>query len=64
MLKVVPRINRFENRYACNEYIKFIRACKDYNHKKFIVNLTKNKDKFVMATHGEGKLAELFIKLN
>lgn len=63
MLKIVPRLNRFENRYVCNEYIKFIRSCKDYNHKKFIVNLAKNKDKFAMATHGEGKLVELFTKL-
>lgn len=63
MLKIVPRLNRFENKYVCNEYIKFIRSCKDYNHKKFIVNLAKNKDKFTMATHGEGKLVELFTKL-
>lgn len=63
MLKIVPRLNRFENKYVCNEYIKFVRSCKDYNHKKFIANLAKNKEKFAMATHGEGKLVELFIKL-
>jgi hypothetical protein len=63
MLKVVPRLTRFENKYVCNEYIKFIRSCKDYNHKKFMVNLAKHKDKFTMATHGEGKLVELFTKL-
>ena len=26
VLKVVPRMNRFENRYLCREYIKFLRS--------------------------------------
>lgn len=63
MLKIISRLNRFENRYVCNEFIKFIRSCKDYNHDKFIKNLAKNKEQFAMATHGEGKLVELFTKL-
>ena len=63
MLKVVPRMNRFENKYACSEYVKFLRVTKNYNHKKFITNLEKNKKQFVMATHEEGKLSELFTKL-
>ena len=63
MLKVVPRMNRFENKYACIEYVKFLRTTKMYNHKKFIENLAKNKKQFVLATQEDGKLVELFAKL-
>ena len=66
MLKVVPRMSRFENRYACTEFIKFLRTTKCYNkqkHDKFISELGKNKQKFVLATQEQGKLSELFHKL-
>lgn len=63
MLKVVPRMNRYENKYACSEYVKFLRVTTNYNHKKFVTNLQKNKKQFVLATHEEGKLSELFTKL-
>lgn len=63
MLKIVPRMNRFENKYACSEYVKFLRVTRNYDHKKFIKNLERNKKQFVMATHEEGKLSELFTKL-
>lgn len=66
MLKVVPRMSRFENRYACTEFIKFVRTTKCYNkqrHDKFIAELGKNKQKFILATQEQGKLSELFYKL-
>lgn len=63
MLKIVPRMNRFENKYACVEYVKFLRTAKLYNHKKFITNLAKNKKQFILATQEEGKLVELFTRL-
>lgn len=63
MLKVVPRMNRFENRYAVKEYVKFLRGTNNYNHKGFIAKLQKNKEKFILATQEEGKLHELFEKL-
>lgn len=63
LLKVIPRMNRFENKYVCHEYIKFRRVTKDYDHAKFIKNIDKHKDLFVLATQQEGKLSELFYKL-
>lgn len=63
VLKVVPRMNRIENRYLCREYVKFLRTTKKYNHEKFIEKLAKSKDKFILATQEEGKLMELFSKI-
>jgi hypothetical protein len=64
MLKVVPRMNRWENRYAICEYAKFLRSSRKYDHKVFIDKLQKNKQKFLIATQEEGKLAELFEELS
>lgn len=63
VLKVVPRMNRFENRYLCREYIKFLRNTPKYNHSKFLDNLKRNKKEFILATQEDGKLVELFTKL-
>jgi hypothetical protein len=63
ILKVVPRMNRFENKYLCREYVKFVRGTSKYNHPKFLENLKKNKKEFVLATQEDGKLVELFTKL-
>ena len=63
LLKVIPRMARNDNRYASREYVKFLRATKTYNHKKFIENLKKSKKEFILATQQEGKLVELFTKL-
>jgi hypothetical protein len=63
VLRVVKRQSRNENRYVCSEYVNFYRNCKDYNHKKFIKNLTAQKELFVLATQEEGKLNELFQKI-
>jgi hypothetical protein len=60
-LKVVPRMNRFENRYFINEYLNFLasKGC-EYNHVKFLTYLQKNKEKFILATQEQGKLTEFF----
>lgn len=63
VLKIIPRMNRMENRYMCREYIKFLRHTKGYNHAKFLSNLEKNKKQFVLATQENGKLYEMFDKL-
>jgi hypothetical protein len=63
VLNIAPRMNRFENRYLCSEYVRFIKNTREYNHQKFLQNLTKNKRELVFATQGEGKLIELFNKI-
>lgn len=64
ILKVIPRMNRFENRYVCGEYVNFRRTtgC-DYNHAEFMKNLEKNKQKFILATQEQDKLSDMFRKL-
>lgn len=64
LLKVAPRMNRFENKYVCREFVCFLRGNPSYNHTVFIENAKKNKDKFILATQEEGKLSTLFNKLN
>lgn len=63
VLKIIPRMNRFENRYVCKEYVKFVRSAKKYNHVKFMENLKKKKELFILATQENGKLYELFTKI-
>lgn len=63
VLKVVPRMNRYENRYTCYEFYKFVKGNNSYNHETFITLLKKNKSKFILATQGDGKLSDLFKKL-
>ncbi len=65
VLKIIPRMARFENRYVCAEYINFRNAVGGaYRHKEFLTNLEKNKDKFVLATQQQQKLTEIFRKLS
>lgn len=64
VLKIVPRMNRMENRYLCREYIKFVKGNKKYKHSLFLENLKKNKKQFVLATQEDGKLYELFNKIS
>jgi len=64
MLKIVPRMNRYENRYAVKEYVKFLRGNPKYDHKLFLARLQRNKQQFILATQEEGKLSELFEKLS
>jgi len=63
VLKVIPRMNRFENRYLCTEYVNFVRGNKKYNHDKFITSLEANKSKFIIATQEQGKLIDMFYNL-
>ena len=65
VLKVIPRMNRFENRYVCAEYVNFRRTtgC-DYDHNEFMKNLEKNKQKFILATQEQQKLADMFRNLS
>jgi hypothetical protein len=61
ILKIIPRLNRFENRYVCSEYVNFRRtAGSSYDHKTFLKNLDKNKQKFILATHEQEQLADMF----
>jgi hypothetical protein len=64
MLKVVPRMNRYENRYAVGEYVKFLRSTNKYNHTAFLKSLARNKRKVILATQGEGKLLDIFKQIN
>lgn len=64
LLNVLPRMNRFENRYAISEYVSFLRTTPKYNHTKFIINLEKNKEKFMLATQQEGALSKLFKRIS
>ena len=63
VLKVIPRMNRYENRYLCSEYVRFVKSTDDYNHSSFIKKITKNKTKFLLATQESGKLVEMFKSL-
>jgi hypothetical protein len=61
ILKIIPRLNRYENRYVCSEYVNFRRtAGSSYNHKSFLKNLNTNKQKFILATHEQEQLADMF----
>lgn len=60
-LNVVIKMNRYENRYFCSEYVKYVKEeGKDYNHDKFIERLRRNKDCVSLAIHAEGRLVEKF----
>lgn len=63
ILKIIPRMNRFENKYAVKEYVKFLRSTNKYDHKAFLTKLLKNKEKFILATQQEGGLSDLFEEL-
>lgn len=60
VLKIVPRMNRFENRYLCSEYVKFLNTSQKYNHSAFLKKLETAKEKLLLVTHEEGGLQELF----
>ena len=65
VLKFIPRMNRFENRYVCSEYVNFRRTeGNNYNHKSFIKNLEINKKQFILATQEQEKLSDMFRNLS
>ena len=59
-LKIVPRMDRASNKFFISTYVAFINSLSDYNHKKFIINLKKNKDKFVLSTQDPEEYKKLF----
>lgn len=64
VLNIIPRLNRQENKFLCTEYVDFLRInLSKYNHKRFLDNLKKNKEKFILATHEQTKLSSMFEKL-
>jgi len=63
VLEILPRMNRFENKYLVREYVSFVRNTRKYNHTIFKKNLEINKKKFVLSTQENGKLSEMFKKL-
>jgi hypothetical protein len=65
ILKVIPRMNRFENKYVCREYVNFRRTegC-SYDHKAFMKKLEANKKQFILATQEQQKLSDMFRKLS
>lgn len=64
VLSIVDRMNRYENRYFCQEYIKFVRNKKGYNHQLFLRNLKKYKKTFSLAINNSEKLKELFVRIS
>lgn len=61
VLKVLPRENRFRNKYVCREYVSFYRKNeKSYKHLTFLTNLKKSKVKFELAVQKDFKLSAVF----
>jgi hypothetical protein len=64
VLKIIPRMNRIDNKYACSEYLSFLsKVGSKYDHSKFIAKLLKIKDSFVFATQEPGVLETTFKQL-
>lgn len=63
VLKLFPRVSRYESKYLTSEYIYFLRNEPRYNHKRFLANLKTHKNLFHLATQEEGKLSTMFKKL-
>jgi hypothetical protein len=64
VLKIIPRMNRVENKYACSEYLSFLsKVGSKYDHSKFLAKLLKIKDSFVFATQEPGALETTFKQL-
>lgn len=64
ILKILPRMDRYDNLYVCREYINFLNEIgTDYDHEKFLKSLERRKAQFILATQEDGKLVEMFKKL-
>lgn len=62
-LNVMPRGNRSENRYACAEYVTFVKTTKNYNHEVFLKKLKAKVSCIQFAVNEKGKLVTIFRKL-
>lgn len=60
LFNVLDRGSRFEIKYLCNEYYKFYRSAKNYNHAKFMAHIRKNKNKLDFMNLESGKLVKVF----
>ena len=58
-LKIIPRMYRAANKMFIGTYISFINNTKDYDHKQFLINLKKDKNKFVLATQDPEEFKKL-----
>lgn len=64
VLKVLPRMNRFENKYVCTEYIQFLKwVGAQYKHDKFMNMLKSHRESLLLTTQEEGRLVEIFRKM-
>jgi hypothetical protein len=64
VFKILPRLGRVENRYACSEYLNFIaRVGNKYNHAAFLKKLAKAKINYVFTTQEPGALTTSFTQL-
>lgn len=59
-LKIVPRMDRSSNKFFIASYVSFINTVSGYDHKRFLANLVKNKDKFVLSTQDAEEYKKLF----
>lgn len=64
VLEYLPNANRFETKYVCNEYLRYIKNCPSYNHKRCLARLKKNKSAFALAAQIEGRLLSFFEEIN
>jgi hypothetical protein len=58
-LKIVPRMDRFSNKLFISSFINFVNNMPQYNHKKILINLQKNKEKFRLATQDPEEFKKL-----
>ncbi len=57
---ILDKMDRRGSKYFCNEYVKFYRSNKSYNHTIFIKQLKLNKNNLVFAIQKEDRLLNLF----
>ena len=62
-LNIMPRGLRSENRYACSEYITFVKTTKNYNHEVFLKKLKAKVSCIQFAINEKGKLVTVFKNL-
>lgn len=64
VLLIIPRENRWKDKFVCSEFTKFYRDSRSsYNHERFLSLLKKNIENFKTVGQQEGSLVEQFKKL-
>lgn len=64
VLFYLPNPSRFETKYVCNEYLRYVKNCPSYNHARCLKRLEKNKSNFALAAQIEGRLLSFFEEIN